>query len=80
MSKLVLPHGKGKLKPLLSGSDQRKEAIKKANTLKKVPMSTREISDVLMFSMGAYTPLDGFMNQSDWNKTCTDMKLQNDLF
>ncbi len=43
-------------------------------------MSSREISDLLMLGMGAYTPLDGFMNEEDWKSCCLNMKLSNDLF
>ena len=66
MSELVPPHGDGQLKPLLINTNERSESLIKANSLNKIPMSTREISDVLMFSMGAYSPLEGFMNREDW--------------
>ena len=62
MSKLVPPHGKErKLKPLLLEGDALKAELEKAKTLKQVPMTSREASDVLMLGIGAFTPLDGFM-------------------
>ncbi len=33
-----------------------------------------------MMAMGAYTPLDGFMNKGNWRRVCLDMKLKNGLF
>ncbi len=80
MSKLVQPHGGGSLKPLLLPEVERKEVLKRAQTLKKVPMTSRETSDVIMMAMGAYTPLDGFMGKADWEGVCAEMKMANGLF
>ena len=74
MSKLVQPHGGGSLKPLLLPEVERKAELKRAATLKKVPMTSRETSDVIMLAMGAYTPLDGFMGKADWQGVCANMK------
>tara|TARA_B100000029_G_scaffold495254_1_gene560038 strand:+ start:1305 stop:2474 length:1170 start_codon:yes stop_codon:yes gene_type:complete len=80
MSELVNPHGSKNLKPLLVYGLERRELLNKAKQLKKIKMSSREISDLLMLGMGAYTPLDGFMNEEDWKSCCLNMKLSNDLF
>ena len=80
MSKLVQPHGGGSLKPLLLPEVERKEELKRAATLKKVPMTSRETSDVIMLAMGAYTPLDGFMGKADWEGVCANMRMADGLF
>jgi len=80
MSKLVQPHGGEGLKPLLAPETERADEVARAKNLKQVPMSSKETSDVLMLSMGAYTPLDGFMGRDDWHGVCADMKLKNGLF
>ncbi|MCB2101106.1 MAG: sulfate adenylyltransferase [Rhodobacterales bacterium] len=80
MSKLVPPHGGGELKPLLIPQVQRAEELKRAEGLKRVAMSSRETSDILMLAMGAYTPLDGFMGEADWRGVCADMKLADGTF
>ncbi len=80
MSKLVPPHGGAGLKPLLAPEAERAEELKRAAHLKKVPMSSRETSDLVMLAMGAYTPLDGFMGEADWRGSCVDMKLSNGVF
>jgi len=68
---LVKPHGKEKkLKPLLLQGEALKEETKKAQTLKKIPMTSREASDVLMLGIGAFTPLTGFMGHDDWKGCC----------
>ena len=80
MVNLVTPHGGNSLKALLLAESDRVAASKRAYNLIKVPMSSRETSDVLMLAMGAYTPLEGFMCEADWHGTCAEMKLQNGLF
>jgi len=80
MSKLVPPHGSDALKPLLAAEPDRAAAIKRAGTLPKIPLTSREVSDLLMLGMGAYTPLDGFMGEADWRGACADMRLRNGVF
>ena len=74
MFQLVAPHGGGSLKPLLVHAAERGEALKRARTLKPIPMSSREVSDLFMLGMGAYTPLAGFMGHDDWKGSVTDRK------
>ncbi len=80
MSLLVAPHGGGSLKALLAPLTERAALLTRAESLTKVPMTSRELSDVLMLAMGAYTPLDGFMGAADWRGACVDMKLENGIF
>jgi sulfate adenylyltransferase len=80
MSKLVPPHGAGFLKVLLAPVEQRAEARKRAEGLKTVPISSREVSDLFMLGMGAYTPLDGFMGYDDWRGSVAEMRLTNGVF
>jgi len=75
---LVAPHGKERvLKPLLLKGEELSGELKKAEGLKKVAMTSRETSDVLMLGMGAFTPLEGFMGHDDW-KGCCDNYLMTD--
>jgi sulfate adenylyltransferase len=80
MSKLISPHGGGYLRPLLAPWAQRNQAIGRAASLVKVRMTSREVSDLFMLGMGAYTPLDGFMSYDSWKSTVVDMRLQNGIF
>jgi len=80
MSKLVSPHGGSGLKALLAPKAERAALLARAQGLTKVPMTSREVSDVLMMAMGAYTPLDGFMGKGNWRRVCVDMKLKNGVF
>jgi len=80
MSKLVPPHGADSLKPLLLPEAERGEEADRARRLKQVPLSSREVSDLFMLGMGAYTPLDGFMGEADWRGCAENMTLVNGLF
>ena len=75
MAQLVAPHNSEELKPLLLPETERAEERKRAATLKKIPLDSRAVSDVLMLAMGAYTPLEGFMGHDDWRSCCEEMKL-----
>ncbi len=80
MSKLVRPHGGNRLYPLLLPKAERAQELKRARSLRQVPMSSRETSDLLMLAMGSYTPLTGFMGADDWRGCCLDMKTAAGLF
>jgi sulfate adenylyltransferase len=59
---------------LLEGKDRAAE-LKKAEGLKRVPMTSREASDLIMLGIGAFTPLDGFMGRDDWKGVCDDYRM-----
>ena len=80
MSKLVAPHGSDRVRPLLLPEAERAAARKHAEALPQVPLSSREVSDLFMLGMGAYTPLEGFMGEADWRGACVDMMLEGGTF
>jgi sulfate adenylyltransferase len=59
---------------LLEGA-ARDEEMKKAEGLTRVPMTTRETSDLIMLGIGAFTPLDGFMGKEDWKGVCESYQM-----
>ncbi len=75
MSKLVPPHGSPELKPLLLEGQAKTEEIKKAQHLKRIPLTSRETGDLIMLGIGAFTPLDGFMGKADWQSCCDNYTL-----
>ncbi len=75
MSILVPPHGSPVLKPLLLEGAEREQELKRAAGLKRVPMTTRETSDLIMMGIGAFTPLDGFMGHDDWKGCCDSYQM-----
>lgn len=80
MAKLVKPHGADELKPLLLSGDELNEEKKKAESLPKVVMSSRETSDLIMMAIGAFTPLDGFMTKADWKGVCSEFLMEDGVF
>jgi len=66
MPKLVNPHGGGKLKPLLLEDQALKQEQERAKTLPQVRITSREVGDLIMLGIGGFTPLDGFMTQTDY--------------
>ncbi|HET8707948.1 MAG TPA: hypothetical protein VFM46_16715, partial [Pseudomonadales bacterium] len=80
MSQLVKPHGSDVLKPLLLEGAALEAEKKRAESLPKVMLSSRETGDLIMLGIGGFTPLDGFMNKADWQSVCDNMTLANGLF
>jgi len=80
LSKLVRPHGGKALKPLLLSGVAQVEEKRRAASLPKVKVSSREKGDLLMLGIGSFTPLDGFMTHADWQDVCDNMRMANGLF
>jgi sulfate adenylyltransferase len=77
---LVCPHGGGELRPLLLTGDELEAERRRANDLPRVRVSSRERGDILMMGIGGFTPLDGFMSQSDWRGVCDGMRMTSGIF
>ena len=76
MSSLVPPHG-GRLLPLLVRDSELEESIKEAETLPRVRLDSKEVSDLIMLAMGAFSPLEGFIGKADYEGVVADMHLKN---
>jgi sulfate adenylyltransferase len=79
MSNLVMPHG-GKLLPRLLKGEELVEARKRAERLRKVHMTSRETSDLIMIGIGAFSPVNAFMGNDDWKGICEEFKMGNGTF
>lgn len=76
MDKLIAPHG-GYLNPLKEESESLGFSIDKEKELNSIVLDSMELSDVNMLSSGAFSPLEGFMNQEDYKNVVADMRLKN---
>lgn len=74
----VLPHG-GKLIDRRAKDKEKSELKKKASLLKKIVLNPREISDLEMISIGALSPLEGFMLKEDYQCAVEKSRLANGL-
>ena len=80
MSALVPPHGGRGLQPLQLEGEGRTEELRRARTLRKLRVTSREKGDLVMLGIGGFTPLEGFMNRADWKGVCDDMRTEGGLF
>ena len=77
---LVDPHSGGGLKPLLLEGDALPAERRRAATLPRLTVSSREKGDLVMLGIGGFTPLMGFMSRADWKGVCDDMTTASGLF
>ena len=78
---LVNPHGHDKrLRPLLLAGGEAAEARRRAESLPRVAMTSRETSDLIMLGMGAFTPLAGFQGHDDWRRVCDEFVTADGVF
>jgi len=75
----ISPHG-GTLNPLLAEGEERSKALEKAKHLPQIEMNSREVSDLIMMAMGAFSPLKGFMSKEDYHGVIRDMHLADKTF
>ncbi|MFN6513499.1 MAG: sulfate adenylyltransferase [Nostoc sp. CreGUA01] len=72
----IAPHG-GQLVNRIATPEQREEFLSKADFLPRVQLDDRAVSDLEMIAIGGFSPLTGFMNQEDYDRTVTEMRLAN---
>ncbi|MGA3068509.1 MAG: sulfate adenylyltransferase [Tepidisphaeraceae bacterium] len=71
---LIAPHG-GKLVDRCLSTLARAIDEEESSNLVSIPLSAREQFDLEMISIGAFSPLEGFMGQADFESVCTKMRL-----
>jgi len=77
---LVDPHGGRDLRPLLLTGDALESERRRAASLPRLTVSSREKGDIVMLGIGGFTPLEGFMTHADWQGVCDGMKTASGLF
>jgi len=75
---LIAPHG-GELILNIAGEAERAEWQVRAKSLPRVMLGSRQLADLEMLAIGAYSPLAGFMTQADYFSVVQDMHLSNGL-
>jgi sulfate adenylyltransferase len=68
------PHG-GELKNLYLDATQAAAEKKRARDLPSWDLTMRQTCDVEMLLNGAFSPLEGFLNEQDYRKVLSDMRL-----
>ncbi|MDX2097995.1 MAG: sulfate adenylyltransferase [Leptolyngbyaceae cyanobacterium bins.59] len=74
----IAPHG-GILVNRIASPEQKQEFLSKADFLPRIQLEERSVSDVEMIAIGGFSPLTGFMEQADYDRVVTEMRLSNGL-
>ncbi len=75
---LLAPHG-GALITTMAGESERATLQERAFSLSQVEVGSRQLADLEMLAIGAYSPLRGFMTKADYLGSVNDMHLSNGL-
>ncbi len=75
---LIAPHG-GALITNMSGESERATLQERAGSLPQLEVGSRQLADLEMLAIGAYSPLRGFMTKADYLGSVNDMHLANGL-
>ena len=72
----IEPHG-GTLINRLVPEDEKEQKRIEAAALPRISLDARTISDIEMIGVGAFSPLEGFMNEDDYKSVVDQMRLAN---
>ncbi len=75
---LIAPHG-GELIINMAGEAERAELQERAQSFPQIVVGSRQLADLEMLAIGAYSPLGGFMKRADYLGVVNDMHLHNGL-
>ncbi|MCX8229571.1 MAG: sulfate adenylyltransferase [Planctomycetota bacterium] len=71
---MITPHGGTLINRLVEG-DAAASLLEKAAGLPSMTLNSREISDLEMITVGAMSPLQGFMGEEDYNNVLENMRM-----
>ncbi|MGI8860209.1 MAG: sulfate adenylyltransferase, partial [Rubrobacteraceae bacterium] len=75
---MISPHG-GELVDRLAPEEERDDLLRRAESLNRVTLGARAISDLEMIATGVFSPLTGFMVKGDYDAVVETMHLRNGL-
>src|SRR5215831_16138871 len=76
VSSLIAPYG-GSLVDLMVPAEARDEAKAHASQLPSIQLTERAVCDLELLATGAFSPLDRFMGQADYQSVLDHMRLAN---
>lgn len=74
----IPPHGGRLIDRVLKGKE-REEWLERAERLPRVLLNARQLSDVEMIAVGAFSPLEGFLGRRDYESVVASERLANGL-
>lgn len=75
---MIQPHG-GRLVERVLRGEEKEEVFDKAKELPSLMLSFELVSDVENIAAGVFSPLEGFMDQKEYENVLNQMRLSNDL-
>jgi sulfate adenylyltransferase len=78
MQSEIAPHG-GKLVNAFVSGDAAGNLREQAQSMTKIHLADRRLSDLEMIGCGAFSPLDGFMKRADYDNVVVNKRLANGL-
>ena len=72
---VISPHGDVLIDLLIDDPEKRQKLIRESESLPKIKLSTLEFSDLIMLGIGAFSPLEGFMIETDYKNVLKNMRL-----
>jgi sulfate adenylyltransferase len=78
MTEPIAPHG-GTLVQRFADADERRSWLTRVTSLPQITLTRREISDLEMIAIGAFSPLEGFLGETDYESVVARMRLANGL-
>jgi sulfate adenylyltransferase len=70
----IAPHG-GTLINRLATEEQKADFLSKADSLPRVQLDKRATSDLVMIAIGGFSPINGFMEEADYQGVVDDMRM-----
>ena len=77
-SQLIRPHGGKLINRTLEGRE-RESSLERAENLPRLKLNSRQLSDVELIAIGAFSPLTGFMGKKDYENVVDHQRLENGL-
>ena len=77
-NQLIAPHG-GELVSNMASEVERVDLQERARGLPEITVGSRQLADLEMLVIGAYSPLSGFMKRADYLGVVNNMHLENGL-
>ena len=71
---LIVPHGGQLISRFVAAQDCNK-LVDEAKSLPQVTLSAKQACDLEMLAIGAFSPLEGFVIRTDFERICRDGRL-----
>ncbi len=72
----IVPHG-GKLVQRIVEGEARTQLLEQAKQWKQIPINSWTVSDLDLIGVGAFSPLEGFLEEADYHSVVERMRLAN---